>query len=265
MGLGVFTALLTTGAAGFFGGALPQQHHRSSGGTEAAVHRGDAFEVTVRSVSDVDSFEGMEPATGLPFRARVAGIRRMADCRQAESRTAAQNLLRGKTVWLTVRKEGTTGADEIPVDVRLPDGADYAQTVVHDGVALADISSRGELASVEAAAREERRGMWVAGCVGDAVTAPSSSAPSSSSSSAPATSTTTATSTPRPESSEPAPPEPTETTTSSAAPPGGDDEWMNARLGKPCLIEGTRRTSPNGNELVCARNAKGQLRWRRAD
>lgn len=258
-GLGVVTALVTTGAAGFFGGAVPAGH--GSTGTDMALHRGDAFEVTVRTVSDVDSFEGMEPDTGLYFHAQVAGLRRITGCWQTESHAAAQNLLRGKNVWLTVKKDGSSESNEIAVDVRLPDGADYARTVVHDGVASADISTRGELASVEAAAREDRRGVWAAACAPGAVAPTSSSAPASSTPAS--TTTTTTTTTPVTESSAP-PPSSSEPDTTTTSPPAGD-EWLDARLGKLCFIEGKRRTSPSGNEMVCARNGKNQLRWRRAD
>ncbi|NKE60410.1 hypothetical protein FXN61_27915 [Lentzea sp. PSKA42] len=257
MCLGVLTALVTTGAAGFVGGELPRE--QGSTGLDAALHRGDAFEVTVHTVSDVDSFEGMEPATGLFFHAQVAGMRPIAGCRLTESRATAQNLLRGKNVWLTVKKDGVSGSDRIAVDVRLPDGADYAQTMVHDGAASADLSTRGELASVESAARQERRGVWAAGCAPGEVTA--SSEPSSSTP-APTTTTTTTTA-PATESS--APPSPAPPVTSTSSPEPDDDEWMNERLGKPCLIEGARRTSPSGGEMVCARNGKNQLRWRRVD
>jgi endonuclease YncB( thermonuclease family) len=258
MCLGVFIALVTTGAAGFLGDEFPREHRNSA---VEALHRGDAFEVTVHTVSDVDLFEGVEPATGLYFHAQVAGIRRISDCWRTESRDSAQNLLRGKTVWLTVKKDGGSGNNEFPVDVKLPDGADYAQTVVRDGAATADMSTRGELVSVEAAARVERRGVWAAACAPGAVTATPSSTPSSSSSPAPTTTTTTA---PVPTSSPESPSTPPVTTTSS--PPSDDDEeWMIARQGKPCLIEGARRTSPKGNVLICSRDGNDRLRWRRAD
>lgn len=264
MCLGVLTVLATTGAAGFIGDADRRQPANSN--TDMAVHRGDDFEVTVRSVSDVDSFVGMEPATGLSFRARVAGIRPVADCRPSQSLITAENLLRGKNVWLTVKKDSLSGNDEIAVDVRLPDGADYARTVVHDGVASADISARGELASVEAAARVERRGLWSVACAPEAVTATSSSAPPTSTSTpAPTTTTTTDPPTTTKPSSRPLPPPPEETSTSSPSHDDDDDEWIAARLGKLCFVEGARRTSPGGTELVCTRNGKGLLRWRRAD
>jgi endonuclease YncB( thermonuclease family) len=262
MCLGVLSALVTTGAAGFLGDDLPRAPGNS--GIEA-VHRGDAFEVTVHTVSDVDLFEGVEPATGVFFHAQVAGIRRISNCWLAESRDSAQNLLRGKTVWLTVKKDGGSGTNEIPVDVKLPDGADYAQTVVHDGAATADMSTRGELMSVEAAARVERRGVWATACAPGAVPATPSSTPSSSSSSSSSpVPTTTTTAAPVPTSSPESSPAPPVTTTSSP-PSDDDDEWIVARLGKPCLIEGARRTSPKGSELTCSRDGKDRLRWRRAD
>jgi hypothetical protein len=253
MGLGVLTALATTGAAGFLSDDAP----RNSAGPQAAPQRGDSFEVTVHTVSDVDLFEGMEPATGLSFHGRVAGVVRSAECWLAESRAAAQNLLVGKSVRLTVRKGGVSTDDRIAVDVRLPDGADYAQTVVGDGVVTADLSARDELAPVESAAREQRRGLWASGCAPGATT--TSSAPSSSSSSpAPTTTTTT---TPAPETSEPLPPEPSVPDT----PPTHDTTWTGIPLGRTCFEEGARKKAPNGDEMVCARNGKNQLRWRRAD
>ena len=172
MGVGVLTVLATTGATGFLGGADRQEPGNAR--SDVAVHRGDDFEVTVRSVSDVDSFEGIEPATGLSFHAKVAGIRVITQCWLAESRATAEHLLLGKTVWLTVKKDGISGDDEIAVDVRLPDGADYGQTVVQDGMATADMATRGELLSVEAVARVERRGVWAASCAPGAVTSTSS-------------------------------------------------------------------------------------------
>jgi endonuclease YncB( thermonuclease family) len=246
MCLGVLTALATTVAAGFAGDGLPREHR--STGPEAAVHRGDSFEVTVRTVSDVDLFEGVESATGLSFHARVAGVHRVAECRLDESREVAQNLLRGKKVRLTVKKDDLPGSDRTAVDVQLPDGADYAQTIVHDGVATADLSTRGELASVEAAARLDRRGLWAAACAPGQVTPTPYSTPTSSTA-------------PEPESSAEPPPPPV-TSTSSPPPADGGFEF---RLGKPCFVEGARWTAPNGDQRICARNAKNQLRWRRAD
>lgn len=257
MCLGVLTALVTTGAAGFVGDADPQAREKAKTGT--AVHRGDSFEVTVHTVSDVDLFEGVESATGLFFDARVAGLRRVADCWLAESRATAQNLLRGKTVRLTVKNDVDPGNDVIAVDVRLPNGADYAQTIVHDGVARADVAARDELASVESAARQERRGLWAAECVSDVVTTTPSSTTSSSTST---TTTTTTTTAPAPESSAPPPPSPTIT---SPPPSDDDDAWDDIWLGKMCFKEGARRTNRNGEEMVCTRNGRNQLRWRRAD
>ncbi|GAB2813093.1 thermonuclease family protein [Lentzea nigeriaca] len=255
MCLGVVTALAATGAAGFLGDAEPRDH--GDAGPDTAVLRGDSFEVTVHTVSDVDLFEGVEPATGLFFNARVAGLRSIADCWLTESRSTAQTLLRGKTVRLTVKKNIDAGANRIAVDVRLPDGADYAQTIVHDGVARADLSTRDELAPVESAARQERRGLWAASCLTNE-TPTSSSTPSS-------TTTTTTTSAPTSEPSTPPPPPPPPSITTTTTPPFDEhDEWDNIWLGKICFKEGARRTSPSGEEMVCARNGRN-LRWRRAD
>lgn len=255
MCLGVLTALATTAAAGFLGDPAPQQRVPDAG--RGAVHRGDSFEVTVHTVSDVDLFEGMEPATGLMFPARVVGVGRIADCWLPESRATAQNLLRGKTVRLTVKKDIEAEGDRIAVDVQLPNGLDYAQTLVHEGMAPADPSSRDELAAVETAARQENRGLWAAACT--RIETATSSAPSSSTPSL-TTTTTTPTPTSTTESSAPPPPKPPVTTT----PP--DDEWDDGIwLGKICFREGARRTAPNGEEMVCARNGRNQLRWRRAD
>lgn len=255
MCLGVLTTLATTGAVAFTGD--DQSRHPGDTGPEAAMHRGDTFEATVHTVSDVDLFEGVEPATGLFFQARVAGVRRVEDCWLAESRTTAQNLLRGKNVRLIVKKDAMSASDRMAVDVRLPDGTDYARTIVHEGVASADVSTRGELASVEAAAREERRGVWASACAPGKVTA--SSEPSSSEP-APTTTTTAAAT---PESSAQPPPPPRVTSIPSSRP--SDDPWIDVRLGKVCFVEGARKTAPNGEEMVCARNGRNQLRWRRAD
>ncbi|MGW4209197.1 thermonuclease family protein [Lentzea sp. NPDC004789] len=251
---GVVVALAATGAAGFLGDPPPREH--ATAGHDTGVHRGDSFEVTVQTVSEVDVFDGLEPATGLQFHARVAGVGRIADCWLPQSLATAQTLLRGKTVRLTVKKDVDPDSDRIVVDVRLPDGQDYAQTIVHDGMAPADVSSRDELGPVEYAARQENRGLWAAACTRIEAAGTTSIAPSSTSES-PSTTTTTA----APESSEPPrPPEPPEVTTTTP-----DDSWTNLWLGKMCLKEGAHKTGPNGQELVCARNAKGQLRWRRAD
>jgi hypothetical protein len=252
MGLGVLTALATTGAAGFMNADVPAK----DAAPREALHRGDSFEVTVHSVSDVDRFEGMEPATGLFFQARVAGVRPAGQCWLSESLAAAQNLLLGKNVRLTVRKDAESGDDRIAVDVRLPDGADYAQTVVGDGVVPADLSARDELAPVESAARQQHRGLWSVGCAPGAVT--TSSTPSSTSSSpAPTTTTTTQ---PVPVTSEPPEPEEPETTT-----PTSETTLTGVLLGRRCFEEGARKKTPSGEEMVCARNSKNQLRWRRAD
>lgn len=252
IGIGVLAALAATGAAGFTNTGAPHEDT----GLEATVHRGDAIDVTVRTVSDVDTFEGLEPATGLYFHARVTGIRRTTDCWRSESRAAAQNLLLGKDVRLTVRKDGFFEDDRIAVDVRLPDGADYAQTVVRQGAVMADLVDRGELSEAESTAREERRGLWAAGCaIGDAAT--TSSVPTSSTS-VPATTTTTAT----PESSSsPEPPSSTVTVTTSGS---GNPSLIDVLLGRQCFREGARKTR-DGVEMVCARDDEGQLRWRRAD
>ncbi len=262
MGLGVLTVLATTGAAGVIGGADRQDPREAR--PDVAVHRGDDFEVTVRSVSDVDSFEGSEPATGLSFHAKVAGINLITQCWLAESRATAEKLLLGKTVWLTVKKDAISGDDEIAVDVRLPDGADYGQAVVHAGMATADMSTRGELLSVEATARVERRGVWAASCAPGAVTATSSSAPTSTTTTAPTTTTTT-TVPPTTETSEEPPPPPSSSPDRPLPDDDDEKEWVDARLGKLCFIEGARRTSPGGTELICARNNRNVLRWRRAD
>lgn len=255
MCLGVLTALATTAAAGFLGDPAPQQSVPDAG--RGVVHRGDSFEVTVHTVSDVDLFEGVEPATGLFFHAQVVGVGRIADCWLPESRATAQNLLRGKTVRLTVKKDVDSDSDRIAVDVQLPNGLDYAQTLVHDGMAPADPSSRDELAAVETVARKENRGLWAAACT-RIETAPSTT--TSSSTPAPTTTTTTTPPVITTETTAPRPPKPPVTTT----PP--DDEWDDdIWLGKICFKEGARRTSPNGEEMVCARNGRNQLRWRRAD
>lgn len=254
MCLGVVTTVATTGAAGFVGAELPLGHDRT--GLEAAVQRGDAFEVTVHAVSDVDSFEGVEPATGLFFDAHVHGVRQIADCWLNESRAYARELLSGRKVRLTVKKGDVSGSDRITVDVRLPDGTDYARTVVSGGVALADLSARDELGAVESAAHQERRGLWAAGCAPGAATATASSVPSSS-----ASATTTTTTAPPTTGSSASPPS---TPGSSTSAPSPDDSGTDARIGKFCLFEGSHGTSPNGGEIVCTRNEKNQLRWRRA-
>ncbi|GGM88081.1 hypothetical protein GCM10011609_26020 [Lentzea pudingi] len=253
-GLSVITTVAATGAVTFGGDAFPVA--RGSSGLEQSARGGDSVEATVREVSEVDSFEGVEPDTGLPFRARVAGVRRDTDCWLAESRAAARELLLGKEVRLLVRRDGTSGGDQVVVDVVLPDGRDYARTVVRDGAAPADPSSREELAPVEAAARQDRRGRWAAGC--EVVETPVSSAPSST---APSTSTTTTTvpvttteASPQPSSSPPSP------TSSSQA----DGPRPAALAGTRCDREGERGTTIAGRELVCTRNDKGELRWRRA-
>jgi len=262
-GLGVVTALATTGAVAFTSQALPGQ--RGGSGLEAAVHRGDSVEVTVHKVSEVDSFEGVEPATGLFFRARVAGVRRIADCWQAESRAAAEELLLGKNVRLIVRREGDSGSDQILVDVLLPDGTDYARIVVDEGTVPADTSARNELAPAEYSARQYRRGLWAFNCAFGAAatsTAASSSAPSSS-----APSTTTTTSAPPTTESSSRPPASSSSSSSETTSPRPDDEddlWEDILAGQRCATEGERKTSITGRELVCTRNEKGQLRWRRA-
>lgn len=257
IGFGVLTAVFTTGTVGFAGEVLPREH--PSDGPEAAVHRGDSFEAVVRTVSDVDSFDGVEPATGLFFRAHVAGLL-TTGCWLTQSREAAQNLLLGKNVRLLVRKDGVFDGDRMTVDVVLPDGTDYARTIVHDGYAPADPSGRADLAVVDAAARQELRGRWAAGCAADvapSATAATTESSSSSSSPAPTTTTTVTTTT---DSAVPA--SPSVPVTSTSAPPD-DDSWVDVLLGRPCFEEGARRTSASGDEMVCRRNGRDRLRWRR--
>ncbi|GHH39749.1 hypothetical protein GCM10017774_31880 [Lentzea cavernae] len=254
--LGVLTALATTGAVGFSGAGTPRQ--RGGGGLDEATSRGDSVEVTISAVSDVDLFEGADLATGLAFRGRVAGLSRTADCWAAESRATARELLAGENVRLVVRKDDVSDDDRIAVDVRLPDGSDYARSVVSGGLAQADTSARGDLAPVESTAREERRGLWSAACAPGSATTTSSSAPPPSTPD-PVTTTAPTTTTapspgPVPPPSPPAPP-----------PPPPTEEWDDPRLGRFCLVEGARRTTPDGHEMVCTRNPKNQLRWRRAD
>ncbi|MFD4668918.1 thermonuclease family protein [Lentzea sp. NPDC058450] len=255
--LGVVTALAVTGAVAFSGEDLSR--NPGNGGLDASGFRGDSLQVTVRAVTEVDLFEGADPVTGRVVLARVAGVRPMPDCWAAESRAAAQELLRGKDVRLVVKREDTSGGDRILVDVELPDGADYARTVVSGGVVQADLAARGELASDESGARLGRLGLWAAACAPGANTTPVSLPPTSTS--APSPTTTTATTTP--ETTTPEPPPPPQPTTTEPEPP--DEEWDDSRLGKPCLFEGARRTTKDGYEIVCSRNGKNQLRWRRAD
>ncbi|MDX3659189.1 hypothetical protein PV646_17925 [Streptomyces sp. ID05-26A] len=263
---GVLGVLAVTGAAGFSGAAPPGQ--RSGPAAAAAVHRGDSFEVTVRTVSDVDSFEGVEPDTGRAFGARVYGVNRAA-CWQSQSLAAAENLLRGKKVRLTVKSEseGDAESGRLLVDVQLPDGSDYARTIVAEGSTSADLAARGDLVPEEMAARQQRRGLWSTGCeryeVDPVVT--TSSVPPTSSTTTPVPTTTTTNALPPPPpvrpTKKPAPePPPTETTE-----PDDDAEWLSRFVGKRCVVEGATRTSPKGTEVVCARDARGQLRWQRAD
>lgn len=256
---GVLGVLVATGAAGFGGAAPPGER---AGGPVAAVHRGDSFEVTVRTVIEVDSFEGVELDTGRVFGARVNGVSPAA-CWQSQSLAAAEGLLRGKKVRLTVKDEGEDATDRLLVDVRLPDGSDYAKTVVADGSASADLAARGELAQDEIAARVQRRGLWSTGCEGyDAdLVVTTSSVPASTTTPAPATTTTIPPPPPPPPTQKPKPePPPTETTE-----PDDDAEWLGRFVGKRCFVEGATRTSPKGSEVVCTRGDRGQLRWQRAD
>lgn len=246
-GLGIVTTVATAGVVTFAGDAFPAGRGRS--GLEQAVHGGDSVEVTVREVSEVDSFEAVEPATGLLFRARVAGVRQISDCRLAESRDAARDLLLGKEVRLLVRRDSDAG--QLVADVVLPDGRDYARTVVRDGVAQADPAAREELAPVESAARQDRRGLWAVACPAGETT--TTSATSSSAASTTATTTTVPATT---ESSPPSPP-------ASSSPPS-DDSWIDVLTGNRCAAEGDRRTTITGKEMVCVRTDKGELRWRRA-
>jgi endonuclease YncB( thermonuclease family) len=256
---GVLGALAVTGAAGFSGDARPAER----GGPGVAVHRGDSFEVTVRAVSGVDLFEGVEPDTGRVFGARVAGVN-AAPCWLSQSLAAAENMLRGKKVRLTAKSDGDTGTDRLLVDVELPDGSDYAQTVVGEGTASADLAARGDLAPVESAARQQRRGLWAGGCTGyrDDVLATPSSTPQTSTTTTPVPTTTT---TPPPPvittTIEKPAPQPPPTTTEEP----GDEEWLGRFVGRRCFLEGATKTSPKGTEIVCTRGPKGQLRWQRAD
>ncbi|WP_439658725.1 thermonuclease family protein [Lentzea sp. HUAS TT2] len=251
--LGVATALATAGVVALSGGEQPSE--RGGSVLDELGARGDSLRVTVRSVSDVDLFEGAEPITGRVVSARVAGVSPMADCWVAESRTAAQDLLRGKDVRLVVRRDD--GSDRILVDVELPDGTDYARTVVGDGVVRADLPVRAELEQAESTARQERRGLWGVSCVRTPVAVMVSSArpvpPAPSSTTTTAETTTTESAAP---SSPPA---------SSSPPPPEEEEWEDSRLGKPCLIPGARRPAKGDHEIVCVRNDKGQLRWRRGN
>lgn len=251
-GLSVITTVAATGVVTFGGDAFPLA--RGSSGLEQSARGGDSVEATVRVVSEVDSFEGVEPGTGLPFRARVAGVRRITDCWLAESRAAARELLLGKEVRLLVRRDGTSGGDQVVVDVVLPDGRDYARTVVQDGVAPADPSSREELVPVESAARQDRRGRWAARC--EVTETPVSSAPSST---APSTSTTTTTAPVTTESS----PAPTSSSPSLTTSSKADGPRPVVLAGARCDQEGDLGTTITGRELVCTRNGNGELRWRR--
>ncbi|SDJ53563.1 hypothetical protein SAMN04488074_102312 [Lentzea albidocapillata subsp. violacea] len=257
--VGVLGALAVTGAAGFSGDALPGER----GGPGVAVHRGDSFEVTVRTVSGVDLFEGVEPGTGRVFGGRVAGVN-AAPCWQSQSLAVAENLLRGKKVRLTVKSDGDSGTDRLLVDVELPDGSDYAWTIVGEGTASADLAARGDLAPVESAARQQRRGLWAGGCTGyrdDALATPSSTPQTSTTTTPPPATTTTTAPPPVPTTTDEPTPEPPPTTTRQPS----DDEWLNRFVGKRCFLEGASKTSPKGSEIVCTRGPKGQLRWQRAD
>lgn len=255
---GVLGVLAVTGAAGFGGDTAPPAGRAAPG---PVVHRGDSFEVTVRSVSEVDVFEAVEPESGRVFGARVAGVN-AAPCWQSQSLAAAENLLRGKKVRLTVKKDGDTGTDRLLVDVQLPGGSDYARTIVGEGLASADLAARGELAPAESAARRERRGLWAGGCTGypdDALPTTSSLPPTTTTTPVPTTTTTPPP--PPPATTAPPAPQPPPVTTEE---PDDDAEWLNRFVGKRCFIEGARRTSPKGTEIECARGPKG-LRWRRVD
>ncbi|WP_086666127.1 thermonuclease family protein [Lentzea kentuckyensis] len=256
--LGAVAALATTSAADFSVDVVPGAGGHSE--LDQAVHRGDSLEVIVRAVSEVDSFEGVEAVTGLFFHVRVVGLRRDEGCWLVESRRAAQDLLRGETIRLVVKNGDVQGDERLAGDVLLPDGSDYARTVVGGGAAAADPEVREDLAAAESTARQERRGLWGAGCaIGEATAVPSGE-PSSSppgavtTTSAPAATTTTT-----------APPAPSSPPASSTSPAPPADDWVDDRVGGPCLLEGMRRTSPRGNVIVCTHDDKGKLRWRRAE
>lgn len=205
--------------------------------------------VTVRTVSAVDLFDGVDTTSGDPIRVRVADIRPASTCWQAESVDFARGALLGKEVRVVMSARGRASDGRLLASVWLSEGRDFALTALAAGAALAGAEVNSELLGAEAGARANQRGLWANGCS-------SSQAPTSSSTGEP---TTTATTTaPRSEETTKQPTSVPVDPTTTTPPP---DVQQGAQVGQPCAPEGAIGTDRNGRELTCRPTLIRGLRW----
>lgn len=226
--------------------------------------------VTVRAVSAVDLFNGVDETTGDLIEVRVAGIRSTAPCWVEGALAFARTTLDGKKVWLL--KGDNVARDpegRLLAKVMLPTGQDYTEVVVATGAGSVDAGSDERLRAAEAEARQARRGVWASSCAPTTSSAPEGSGPTSASASAPSapgtpgtpgspgTTTGSATTT----APVVVPPPPPATTSPPPQPP--DDVQRGVEMGAACSPEGARGVTVKGQDVRCMRKGE-DLRWMKA-
>lgn len=215
--------------------------------------------VTVRTVSAVDTFEGVGTASGELIEVRVAGIRSISPCWQDESLGFARDALHDKTVRLVLSGTGSGPDGRRIARVLLPDGDDFAQSALNAGAALVGTGNvSAELLRTEVDARANRRGLWARAC------APTQAGTSTSELPVSTTTTTTTSAAPAPGTATvptPAPPEQTTTTTTTTTTTSRPaDVQQGVQAGRPCRPEGSLGVTDQGKDMTCRRTLTG-LRW----
>jgi endonuclease YncB( thermonuclease family) len=230
----------------------------------SATPRPDDPGVTVRSVSAVDLFNGVDETTGDLIEVRVTGIRSTAPCWAEDALGFARTTLDGKKVWLL--KGGHDARDpegRLLAKVLLPTGQDYTEVAVAAGAGSADAGSDERLRATEAEARHARRGVWASSCAPTTSSVPESSGPPLASTSTPSTPGTPGTTTGSATTTAPVvvPPPPAVTTSPAPQPP--DDVQRGVEMGAACSPEGARGVTAKGQDVRCKRKGE-DLRWMKA-
>ncbi|WP_345029430.1 thermonuclease family protein [Kutzneria kofuensis] len=215
--------------------------------------------ITVKAVSTAARFDGVD-ATGRPVAIRVSGIVSAAGCWSTESVRQASEALLDKRVWLvhaTIAHPDPDG--RVPAQVLLPDGHDYALTMLRAGaVRVGTGPEQGKLTAAEADARQARRGLWGSSCTPASSEGSTAGQPVQTTSATGPTTTTSAvdpTVTAHPTTSTDLP------TTTHSGQQGGQSD---VQVGQPCSPEGASGVTSQGQAVTCVQGMDGQTRWRKS-